>query len=246
MNQFKRAQVIMLPTENTSNIFLAKKGLSKSKLIYHPTAAYKYYEKDRDCNQHLYIISDDEIKEGDWYYNSRLNQIFQSIRKSGYSKKTDDYKVIATTDTSLTKDIRMLCKSCKGSGGGFSPKCITCKGNGIRIENDLSPQPSQQFIEKYIESYNRGKIITDVLVEYEEVNIGPDLTKSLRYYPDNLTLKLKVNPKDNTITIKKLKDSWNREEIVELLHKLNNDSYKYLNYKDLQNVRLTKWIEVNL
>ena len=27
-------------------------------------------------------------------------------------------------------------------------------------------------------------------------------------------LRLKVNPKDNTITIKKVKDSWNREEIL--------------------------------
>lgn len=29
------------------------------------------------------------------------------------------------------------------------------------------PQPSPQFIEKYIESYNSGNIITEVMVEYE-------------------------------------------------------------------------------
>jgi len=28
---------------------------------------------------------------------------------------------------------------------------------------------------------------------------------------------VKVNPKDNTITIKKLKDSWNREEVKKLM-----------------------------
>ena len=30
------------------------------------------------------------------------------------------------------------------------------------------PQPSQQFIQKYIEEYNKGREIKEVLVEYEE------------------------------------------------------------------------------
>ena len=69
------------------------------------------------------------------------------------------------------------------------------------------PQPSQQFIEKYIEKYNKGNVITDVLVEYEYLL---DDRAVLPYW------NLKINTKDNTITIKKIKDSWNREEVIEL------------------------------
>ena len=64
------------------------------------------------------------------------------------------------------------------------------------------PKPSQSFIEKYIEKYNKGEQITDVLVEY---------WAHTEEHP-----QLKINPKDNTITIKPVKDSWNREEVVQL------------------------------
>jgi hypothetical protein len=60
-------------------------------------------------------------------------------------------------------------------------------------------RPSQQFIE-YIEAYNKGEIITDVLVEYHSI-INTRNTE--RYQVQTL----KMNPRDNTITIKKLKDS---------------------------------------
>ena len=73
------------------------------------------------------------------------------------------------------------------------------------------PQPSQQFIEKYIEEYNRGNIITDVFVEYENKfdEYGYDIIKSI----------LKINPKDNTITIKKVKETYTREELYQILEK---------------------------
>ena len=65
------------------------------------------------------------------------------------------------------------------------------------------PQPSQQFIQKYIEEYNRGNIITDVLVEYELISneeyflntINPD--DDVPYFDENL----KINPKDNSLNI---------------------------------------------
>ena len=73
------------------------------------------------------------------------------------------------------------------------------------------PQPSRQFIEKYIEEYNKDNIITDVLVEYE-------------YLLDDRTVlpywNLKVNTKDNTITIKKLKETYTKEELCQILENL--------------------------
>ena len=72
------------------------------------------------------------------------------------------------------------------------------------------PQPSQQFIQKYIEEYNKDNIITDVLVEYEYL------------LNDNTVIpywNLKVNPKDNTITIRKVKENYTKEEVIKLLEK---------------------------
>ena len=94
--------------------------------------------------------------------------------------------------------------------------------------NYILPQPSQQFIQKYIEEYNKGNIITDVLVEY-------DVHKN-SFIPLWIP---KVNPKDNTITIKKVKDSWNREEILNDIEQAIIQGLDIGQYRD-------KWIKENL
>jgi hypothetical protein len=107
-------------------------------------------------------------------------------------------------------------------------------GNRKELIVEKLPQPSQQFIEKYIECYNKDEIITDVLVEYNSSN------DSLDYGGVYIPSSLKINPKDNTITIKKLKESWTREEVVILLNKLNHT----LNIGS--DLTLEQWIEENL
>ena len=131
------------------------------------------------------------------------------------------------------------------------------------------PKPSQQFIEKYIESYNKGDVITDVLVEYEvdKVTMACTCTDTItssdcpnsyydgidnccrKRFPNgeywNKTIKLKVNPKDNTITIKKLKDSWNKDEIITKM-KLALQKGIYLEATVELDFDEDKWIEENL
>ena len=275
MNQFKRAQVIMLPTENKINGSIVKDIKEESKILH--IKQKDYCEHEDFVAQHLYITSDDEIKEGDLHITSD---------HSGFGFRK--YKIIATTDTSLKTD---------------NPNYDIGKLAYITL-----PQPSQQFIEKYIESYNKGEIITDVLVEYEidntllitenykhpypygyhkndnpkfmniklsngKIVIGyfQKFNKGEGYYRglevishwmipmikakgyQSSTLqdveilswwneKLKINPKDNTITIRKLKDSWNREEVVELL----NNFAEYCQKHDDNSYKSNKWIEENL
>ena len=104
------------------------------------------------------------------------------------------------------------------------------------------PQPSQQFIEKFVEEYNRGNIITDVLVEYELISneeyfgntVNPD--DDVPYFDE----RLKINHKDSTITIKKVKDSWNREEVENLIYTAMKDRC----YTTIAEWK--KWIEENL
>jgi len=225
MNQFKRAQVIMLPTEY-SNINL----YNNMRLIYS-----KDHSGSSKLNcQHLYIISDDEIKGNDWYVNILYNEIRKCNNKDKYQtelyinnslEKIRNKKIIATTDTSLLME-------------------DSNKNAGFTVYN--LPQPSQQFIEKFIEFYNKGEVITEVLVEYNLFGNGYPIGTE-RYISNSV---LKINPKDNTITIKKLKDNWNREELDFILNSIVNDlcckSIKKP-YNSNECAEFTsRWIEKNL
>jgi len=239
MNQFKRVKVVMLPTNIKSLLWI-----NYSKLYLHN------FERLEQNNQHLYIISDDEIREGDKIIHKR-NIYTVSINRGLYTTvkelldidlRTDNCKkIIATTDGSLKlyetiTDYKVIAGSCK-----------------------ILPQPSLQFIEKYIESYNKGEIITDILVEYEEynhhhINYNTD-GRSIKNASSTWRTRLKVNPKDNTITIRKTKDNWNREElpidsIITLRNSLNTPIYKRKFGEDsviFEAIKeLNEWIKENL
>lgn len=223
MEQFKRAKVIMLPTNKKSNIY-------SNLLIKSITSIYKHNRNDDFINQHLYIISDDEIKENDWCLetnknSTQYNTIFKchNDENKGYINSIEacnNYsatkKIISTTDTSLI------------ISGNVDVQPM--------IQSRMLPQPSQQFIEKYIEEYNKGEVITDVLVEYELTGNLNSIINSDSIVYNNI---LKINSKDNTITIKKVKDNWNREEVVNLIYKHTEDILK-------QRVTIEDWINNNL
>ena len=48
---------------------------------------------------------------------------------------------------------------------------------------------------------------------------------------NNKKIRLKINPKDNTITIKKIKDSWNKEEVEKLIISCYKDLDKEWNWE---------------
>ncbi len=252
MEQFKRARVVMLPTNDKTNIGKEKIG---NELRFN-SPRHNLYHK------HLYIISDDKIKKDDWYIYLKYNTIIQ--KKDALPLEDNCKKIIATTDTSLR--IYEPCIQCDGTSettfsGTYTTqkKCDLC--SQLKYPNTKAlPQPSQQFIEKYIESYNKGEVITDVLVEYE-IQRQCVKCKTIRSHylckcgeQDNYenTLQLKINPKDNTITIKKVKDSWSREELTDILqvYRLDYEQYKRSchygpNQKEIVDWS-NKWIEENL
>jgi hypothetical protein len=57
----------------------------------------------------------------------------------------------------------------------------------------------------------------------------------------NNHLRVNVNPKDNTITIRGIKDSWNKEEVT----KLCNDSYMN-GFRQVGADNHNKWLYVKL
>ena len=197
-------------------------------------------------HQHLYIISDDEIKEGDYFLaDNRLN--------TTSNKGLPNWVLCKCTKV---KNSWVYCNEIpdEGHNGDWCKKIIATTDTSLYIHQKETislpervfylPQPSQQFIQKYIEEYNRGNIITDVLVEYLE-------NYTLEYYESaienkrlaqktNIKETLKVNPKDNTITIKKAKDSYTREEVENLIYTAMKDRC----YTTIAEWK--KWIEENL
>lgn len=184
--------------------------LSPKPAVLTQIAANNHNNKVYDVKpQQLYVVSDDVIKEGDWVI-SKLGSLSQVFGFLGRCKEEGYKKVIATDNINI--------------------KMFT----GIQnLANAPShPHLPQSFIEEYVESYNNGSPIEKVMVEYE------------KYYHDefggnNHGYRLKINPKNNTITIKQVKDSWSREEIVELLYK----SRFHIKSSD---EKFDKWIEENL
>ena len=182
-------------------------------------------------NNFIYILNEDEIKEGDWYFDGT-----DFIHKKSKHNNTlvdgnkQAKKIIATTDTSL-----------------INRRLMTFMDETTEWIYDL-PQPSQQFITKYIEEYNKGNIITDVLVECKRV--FETIAKGMIGHPEDdiswWNEKLKINPKDNTITIKKLKDSWNREEIIEQMWSAYKAANTVFEDESALRIELDNWIDQNL
>lgn len=275
---FKKAKVVMLSTNEKAIIGL---NPHNNKLVINSEYYNNKFVRFAEFNgkedlwrqaQHLYIVSNEEIKEGDWYICRENN--YKPVKNTSHNFKYDDLtncrKVIASTDPSLSL-----------------------------------PQPSQSFITKYIEEYNKGNIIEDVMVEYEDIE--GDIYKCMwtRQYGDpdymvvgknNITrieyntkeydqgiairavgfnsegkciqqfgtlndvarytidcwrtpsiIKLKVNSKDNTITIKKAKDSWTREEVMKLIEDFTIcTNYIPLNKHPEREIAVNNWIEQHL
>lgn len=233
MSTFKKCSVVMLPTN---------KKASEDKLILREDRLMFQLKKEAKNDRkwhisghfHLYILSDDEIKEGDWILETLNKVIFQVKGKGNDYKNSTFKKIIATTDKSLGYEESI-----------YDPRSKT-GGKWIELS-----QPSQSFIEVFVREYNKGNIITYVMVEYEEIHrdtddiIGMDgEPNGLPYYECNL----KVNPKDNTITIKKVKDNFNLKELEDALvrHYLDIGSTKGCNLGEDVRVWTKKWIEENL
>jgi hypothetical protein len=206
MNQFKKRKMVMLPTNEKASIGeLGYIDFYKSVSIL--TEA-KLLQGGNWLKQHLYILSDEEIKEDDWFYDEFgvTSKIFQRKNSNIYSLPNNVKKIIATTDKSLKiADFPEL------------------KNTAYRS----LPQPSQQFIEVYIKAYNGGNPITEVLAEYE-IDIRKSSDPNFDLEPFD---KLKINPKDNTITIRRVKDNFKKEDFLNALHKVGLEENK--NYSKL-------------
>jgi len=82
----------LLPTEKPSRLWI-------NNLLQGKLELSKEVLKGSNTAQHIYITSDEEIKEGDWVYCRTENRVL--ISNVSYSKLDDRFKIILTTDLDL-------------------------------------------------------------------------------------------------------------------------------------------------
>ena len=147
---------------------------------------------DEFISQGICVITDDEIKEGDHFISSRTRYLLRKGAVLPTNLKVGHRKIVASTDTLL--DYKA----------------------GIDVGLFL-PNLSKYFIKQFIERYNAGDKIEDVLIEYEDK--GKVMYEEYGGMVDSTwipNMQLKIN-NDNSINIKEVKNTYSREEVIELL-----------------------------
>jgi hypothetical protein len=234
----RECMVMLLPTEKAENCFYLN---GSNKLNYHRGYLTQEYLKNNlnAISYHLYILSNDEIKEGDWcILLDDFGKVFSNPQqylgeKAGHTLNNGLIKIIAATDTLLKSAVL------RNWMGKIDTQSLQ---DSI---NSALPQPSPQFIEAYVRKYSKREVIERVMVDYEIPDCSDDLSKEdwdkyysiweesdayKQGYEDDICswsfnegkeyLQLFAKPKvdkNNYITITKMKDSWSREEVKELL-----------------------------
>lgn len=224
--EYKDAKIFMLSTNNEANIgdfiiykynqdcYIDGENL-KDKLV----CGVKKCDGNIDTtNQHLYFTSDEDIKD--------------NFKGFAIVTVRDDTRIHYLVEVIVTEKNQCYCKGDrKFSFKYYSVKpIIAATDTSLKIHEfdkgvfkDLEyslPQPSQQFIEQWIEEYNKGNTIIDIKVQYETRNIS-----DYRGF-FNFQKILKVNP-DNTINIKLPQPIiYTKEEVIKLIHSICSEMYK--------------------
>lgn len=198
----------MLATEDKTNI-----------LLWNTTKNLEYYPKPfKQYNgyQHLYITSDEEIKEGGWYYYPNIlgaSGIQQCESKEHLEELvTTKYKgfrkIIASTDSNLHLPIYNDGKA--------------------DIELPLSQLP-QQFLEMFCKKGGISEV---------EVEFGRTMDGTPTYN------KLKVNP-DNTINIREIKEKvYSKVDLETKLFELAEHYAMTSSKGEIDD--FNEWIKINL
>lgn len=206
----RRAKVVMLPTEDKTHIFILNKqthiGFDRDMTLH----------KDHGTNQHLYITTDDEIKEGDYVYFPISEEILK-IGNGPYEASIETlenetcYKVIATTNPNL-----QIGKTKK------SPDDIKYKHLPIYL-----PSLSQLFIEKYCKLGGISEVDIEYIVNesncVEKNGVCADYLEHECKDKGYRCANLKINS-HNEIAIHSIKDSYTRAEVESLIYKYIDDN----------------------
>lgn len=183
-NTFQKIHsIVLVPTELPSTIFMTEddKKLHKSN--------YSLNNTDKQGNQAICVLSDDELKEGHYAYHTKDNFIFQ----------------VCNRNSKMHLDI--------GNGFALRENCkriIAIAGLNILISiitkdktthKQYLPQLPNEFVNTYITTFNK---------------YGNGFNKAKITYLNNSNKDLQVN-EDNTINISIFKSTYTIQEVEALI-----------------------------
>lgn len=183
---YQEAEVVMLATnEKSTNAVISVRSDKPWAMMSekHSPFAIKKYDSPElyHTYSNLYFLSDDEPKVNDWCLEGLT-------------------PLAPTQLTQVTKEDLERC--IENYYYGSCKKIISSTDESLGL-----PKPSDSFISKYIEEYNKGNTITNIWVEYEDQGYYDAIDED-KTWVENWQLKVDSN---NTITIKKIKDSYSRK-----------------------------------
>jgi len=160
---YQECDVVLLKTLEKSNIWEKANG----------SLTFTKEKEGYIGNKELYILSNDEIKEGDWVLNTINKQIEQVVKISDlhYIKN-----VTTKTSTSGGSVPLINCKKIIATNDS-SLKVFMWNPPNNMVDGEYSlPQIPQQFIEHFINEYNKGNVISKVLIE-----VNPELSELFKF-----------------------------------------------------------------
>ncbi len=246
-------KVVMLPTTQYAPLAIGN-TLKQLELTANSEDKNQEWLNPYYTAQHLYILSNDEIKEDDWVIDEtgKLNQV-----KSIESRENNNLRYNFTSKTFGLKDETSL-----GNPNNFYKKIVVSTDSSLKTiiprHNDFDseyslPSIPQSFISKYIEMYNAGTPITEVALEVEDNGYPVDMEGrggSEIGWMSIWNLKLRS---DSTVIIHPNK-MYSRDEVLLLIKSAYiqgvDDNFDYnwngWNATPTQIATRERWIEENL
>ena len=231
---YKKCKIVMLPTEK-SELYSWVDSEGNKKLIFNPSVTMAHTDRFI-IPQHLYIISDEEIKEDDFFLWK--DKVYKFDYDRGYGIQTKTQEAIIFNNEEFSGNAIVNHSNIVGKIiASTDPELTTQKSHFSRKEHCIDyhferlPRLSDAFLKAYCE---KGKI-EEILVEYKVFKQYRGDVGLIEWYA------IKIAP-DNTITIKPVKDSWNRKEVINLLRELYYES----GHKESESDFLPNWISRNL
>lgn len=146
MNNLLKCKLVMLPVnQKAESCLILEQGIGSKVLRYYPNKYFtrEYLQQSYSKAYHLYIVSDREIKEGDWILMITNGHITRCVN-TDKSSLQDWRKIEATTDYLIIP--------------------INWE------EDDNVPYIPESFIQIYIKNYNLGTPIKKTYLETELCN----------------------------------------------------------------------------
>jgi hypothetical protein len=220
----KKHKIVMLPTDDISGLVKVNGELRIEKgMRNYPKSIYKDAQQ-----QHLYILSDDEIKEGDWIQvTSTVMSYEEAIKHWG---EPLGKKIIATTDPKLQVD-NVLNLTLEKFGKKHLPQIPQSL-----VENYVKHQP--EYVELEYESYH------GIETSIAEINaISGDGSKMWKGIGDNRDFRLKlINNEVVWLSITNEPDmyKYTRNDLEDLIFNAIQEC------KNMSNREIEEWFENNL